>query len=130
MSQLGDRISRIGEIRMTVKYHQTGLWIEQRASTYRIGLSEKGQDDIGEVMFVELPEFEGKLAEGDVLLGVEGAKAVTEILSPLNGQIKDVHKNLVEEPELLNSEDKEDNWIIELDMNDSSIFDALNHDIK
>lgn len=130
MSQLGDRTIRRGEIRMTVKYHQSGLWIEQTASMYRIGLSEKGQDDIGEVMFVELPEFEGELSEGDILLGVEGAKAVTEILSPLNGQIKSVHKNLVEEPELLNSEDKEDNWILELESNDSSIFDSLNDDIE
>lgn len=110
---------------MTLKYHQSGLWIEQKEKTYRIGLSEKGQEDIGEVMFVELPDFAKALSAGDVLLGVEGAKAVTEILSPVTGNINSIHKEIEEEPELLNSEDKEDNWILELSSMDTDAFSAL-----
>ncbi|MEC6748996.1 glycine cleavage system protein H [Marinilactibacillus sp. XAAS-LB27] len=103
---------------MTVKYHESGVWIEKTADNYRIGLSEKGQDDIGEVMFVELPEEGVELKAGDVLLGVEGAKAVTELTIPINGTVKAVHKEVEDEPELLNSADKTENWIVELASSD------------
>lgn len=100
---------------MTIKYTQTGLWLEQKEDdTVRIGLSEKGQDDVGEVMFVDLPKFNEKINDGDNLIGVEGAKAVTEITSPVSGEVVKVHKELEDNVELLNSKDREDNWIIEL----------------
>lgn len=99
---------------MTIKYTKSGLWIEKLESTYRLGLSEKGQDDVGDVMYVELPDFGNEIEKGDNFLGVEGAKAVTEIVSPVNGVVENVHKQLEDNTELLNSTDKADNWIIEL----------------
>jgi len=99
---------------MTVKYTKSGLWIEELENTYRIGLSEKGQDDVGDVMFVELPNYGDEIDIGANLLGVEGAKAVTEITSPVSGSVEKVHEALEDESELLNSEDRADNWIIEL----------------
>lgn len=108
---------------MTVKYHKSGVWIERKGETYRLGLSEKGQDDIGEVMFVELPEYGTELKAGDVLLGVEGAKAVTELTIPLSGKVNAIHTEVEDEPDLLNAQDKEDNWIIELVDVDQAEFD-------
>jgi len=99
---------------MTVKYTQTGLWIEKIDDTYRIGLSEKGQDDVGEVMFIELPAYGDKINVGDNLIGVEGAKAVTEITAPISGSVENVHKELEDQTDLLNSEDRSENWIVEL----------------
>ncbi len=99
---------------MTVKYTQTGLWIEKTDDTYRIGLSEKGQDDVGEVMFIELPAYGDKINVGDNLIGVEGAKAVTEITTPISGSVENVHKELEDQTDLLNSDDRSENWIVEL----------------
>lgn len=99
---------------MTVRYTRTGLWIEQLEDTYKIGLSEKGQDDVGDVMFVDLPAFGDELKVGDNIIGVEGAKAVTEIIAPVEGKVVNVHKELEDEMELLNSTDRADNWILEL----------------
>jgi glycine cleavage system H protein len=99
---------------MTVKYTKSGLWIEELEDTFRIGLSEKGQDDVGEVMFVELPSYGEKVEVGDNLIGVEGAKAVTEITAPISGSVESVHKELEDEMELLNSTDRQENWILEL----------------
>lgn len=103
-----------GACKMTTKYTQTGLWIEEKDGVVRVGLSEKGQDDVGEVMFVELPKFGEKLRIGDNLLSVEGAKAVSEISAPITGTVQKVHDALEDEIEKLNSKDREDNWIIEL----------------
>lgn len=99
---------------MTIKYTKSGLWIEELENTYRIGLSEKGQDDVGEVMFVELPSFGDNVEVGGNLIGVEGAKAVTEITAPISGSVENVHKELEDKTELLNSTDREENWILEL----------------
>ncbi len=99
---------------MAMKFTKSGLWIEQLDKGYRLGLSEKGQDDVGEVMFVELPEFGERIEKGANLIGVEGAKAVTEITSPFSGTIVSVHKELEDETELLNATDTNSNWIIEL----------------
>lgn len=99
---------------MTVKYTKSGLWIEELENTHRIGLSEKGQDDVGDVMFVELPNFGDKVEVGSNLIGVEGAKAVTEITAPISGSVENVHKELEDETALLNSTEREENWILEL----------------
>lgn len=99
---------------MTIKYTQSGLWIEKTDDNVRIGLSEKGQDDVGEILYVDLPKFNDKLNDGDNLLGVEGAKAVTEITAPVSGDIVSVHNELEDNFSLLNSDKREENWIIEL----------------
>ena len=110
-----------------MNYTKSGLWIEKLESSYRLGLSEKGQDDVGEVMFVELPDFNADIKAGDNLIGVEGAKAVTEITAPFNGTVVNVHKALEDDTALLNSTDRADNWIIELTnvsgMDDIELFD-------
>lgn len=98
---------------MTIKYHSNGLWFNKLNETdYQVGLSEKGQDDVGEVMFVELSVKEGSLSKGDAILNVEGAKAVTELTIPFDVTIKSLHKEIEDEPELLNSTAKEENWIL------------------
>lgn len=113
---------------MTIKYTKTGLWIEKLDVNYRLGLSEKGQDDVGEVMFVELPDFGSRIAKGDNLLSVEGAKAVTEIVSPVSGLVENVHKALEEDVDLLNSTDPSENWIIELTNVEGFDSDELSDD--
>ncbi|WP_423188649.1 glycine cleavage system protein H [Alkalibacterium sp. f15] len=115
---------------MTVKYHNNGIWIEKMNETdYRIGLSEKGQDDVGEVMFVEITENDGKLEQGEAFLNVEGAKAVTEITLPFSASVKETHKELEDEPALLNKEDKAENWIITVTGVDASVWESLDTDL-
>ncbi|AEB29149.1 putative aminomethyltransferase, family of glycine cleavage H protein [Carnobacterium sp. 17-4] len=112
-----------------MKYSENGLWVLKEGDNYRIGLSEKGQDDLGEVMFVELPSMLAEVRENDVLLGVEGAKAVTELLSPLTGVVVQFHAELTDNPEKLNSMDKNDNWILELKDVEPEAFEKLSAEV-
>ncbi|MFO8069698.1 MAG: glycine cleavage system protein H [Alkalibacterium sp.] len=115
---------------MTVKYHDNGIWIEKMNDTdYRIGLSEKGQDDVGEVMFAEVLENDGNLEQGDAFLNVEGAKAVTEITMPFSVKVKETHKELEDEPDLLNKEDRDENWIITVTELDASVWESLDNEL-
>lgn len=113
---------------MTVKYTKSGLWIEKLEDSYRLGLSEKGQDDVGDVMYAELPDFGNHIEKGDNFLGVEGAKAVTEIVSPVTGVVENVHKELEDKTELLNLTDRSENWIIELSEVEGFDSDELSDD--
>lgn len=111
---------------MTVKYHQNGIWIEKTSDTdYRIGLSEKGQDDVGEVMFAEVSENSGKLEKGDAIINVEGAKAVTELTLPFAATVKEKHTELEDEPDLLNKEDRDKNWILKVTDVDPAVWETL-----
>lgn len=106
---------------MAVKYTKTGLWLEELEDGYRVGLSEKGREDLGEIIFAELPIEGARLQKGDNLLSVEGAKAVTEIAMPMSASVKKIHSKLADQIELINSDDPLDNWIVEL--NNLSDFD-------
>ncbi|ALV22786.1 MULTISPECIES: glycine cleavage system protein H [Carnobacterium] len=113
----------------TMKYSENGLWILKDGSNYRIGLSEKGQDDLGEVMFVEVPSDLNEVATGDNLIGVEGAKAVTELTAPFSGKVSRFNEALADDPEKLNSPDPQDNWILDLSEVDEAAFNALSDTI-
>lgn len=112
-----------------MKYSTNGLWILKEQEIYRIGLSEKGQDDLGEVMFIDIPSDVTKIEKDENLIGVEGAKAVTELTAPFAGDVVSFHEALADEPEKLNSLNKEDNWIVKLTAVDEAAFDALSDTI-
>lgn len=111
---------------MSIKFHSNGLYVEKNDDVYTIGFSEKGQDDVGDVMFADLPDFEGKIKKGDTIIGVEGAKAVTDFTSPFSGDIVEVHTAVEDEPELLNDTDLSKNWVIKLSSVNEDDFNALN----
>lgn len=95
------------------KYSENGLWIEKNGENYRIGLSAKGQDDLGNISFVELLK-QDVLTKNDAFISVEAAKAVTELLSPISGTVVKWHELLEDEPEKLNENNIEDSWIVEV----------------
>lgn len=107
------------------KFTKSGLWIEKRGETVVIGLSPKAQDDIGEVMFAELPNEQETITANETIMGVEGAKAVTELTAPLSGKVVRVHKEVTDNPDLLNDPDPENNWIMELTEVVDAEFEAL-----
>lgn len=111
---------------MSIKFHSNGLYVEKNDDVYTIGFSEKGQDDVGDVMFADLPDFEDKIEKGDTIIGVEGAKAVTDFTSPFAGDIVEVNSSVEDEPELLNETDLSKNWVIKLSSVDEAEFNDLN----
>lgn len=70
--------------------------------------------EIGEISFAAFPKDLSEVQDGDVILSFEGAKAVTEVHSPKAGKVAKVNSALLEHPELLNNDDQDSNWIIEL----------------
>ncbi|MGO3399523.1 MAG: glycine cleavage system protein H [Lentilactobacillus parabuchneri] len=91
------------------------LWqTETKDGHTRIGLNDLARGEIGEISFAAFPKDLSEVQDGDVILSFEGAKAVTEVHSPKAGKVAKVNSALLEHPELLNNDDQDSNWIIEL----------------
>lgn len=96
-------------------YTEDHDWIEIiEDNKVRIGITEYAQDQLGDIVYVELPEVGDDLEAGDELGTVESVKSVSEILSPLTGTITAVNEALEDEPELVNDDATGEGWFVEL----------------
>ena len=93
-----------------MKFSKDGFYIEKKNDQYTIGLSDKGQDDFGEIGFVNLAT-EDTLTTDTVLVSIAASKAVSSLASPLAGKVVAYNEALEDNPEDLNSSDQDKNWI-------------------
>lgn len=97
-------------------YTEDHDWIEIiEDNKVRIGITEYAQDQLGDIVYVELPEVGDDLEAGDELGTVESVKSVSEIISPLTGTITAVNEALEDEPELVNDDATGEGWFVELE---------------
>lgn len=90
------------------------FWIEEMDTMYRLGLSEVGRDELGDVHFVELLMDKQNLEVDELFISIEASKAVTDLTSPVSGKVLAWHEELENHPEYLNDDDREKNWIIQI----------------
>lgn len=103
-------------------------WIQQLEGRIRIGISDFAQDQLGDIVYVELPESGTHVAKEDILVEVESTKSVGEVYAPVAGKIVAVNETVAGNPELINSSPYEDGWLVELepdgDLDTSGFLDA------
>ena len=90
------------------------LWVETDKEVAVIGVTEYGQELLGDVVFIELPEPGRIVACGQELCSIESLKIVTTISSPCNGEIIQVNENLLGQPELLNEDPYKEGWLVKV----------------
>ena len=93
--------------------------------TVRVGITDFAQDELGDVVFVELPDPNDTVTKGAEFGVVESIKAVSDLVSPVSGTVVDVNEALFDAPELVNEDPYGDGWMLEVDPIDSSEFDDL-----
>lgn len=114
---------------MSKVFTETGLWLKEvEAGKVRIGLSPKGQDDLGEVSFFDPFDID-TISKGEAFCSIEAAKAVTEVEAPLSGEIITFNEELLSVPENLNEEEEALNWILEVAVEDFNKDDYLQEDL-
>jgi glycine cleavage system H protein len=97
-----------------LRYTEEHEWLEMRDGAYRLGITDYAQDQLGDIVFVELPEVGRVVGAGDVLAEVESTKSVGEVYAPLAGEITAANDALRDRPELINAEPYEAGWIVEI----------------
>ena len=108
-----------------VKYTKDHEWAKLSEDIVTIGINDYAQDQLGEVVFVELPEQGDTFSQGDEFGSVESVKAVSEIYIPISGEVVQINESLEDAPELVNDSCYEDGWIIKVKPDDVSQMDAL-----
>ncbi|MCL6439832.1 MAG: glycine cleavage system protein GcvH [Rubrobacteraceae bacterium] len=97
-----------------LKYTRTHEWVRIEGDAATIGITDHAQDELGDVVFVDLPEVGTSLSPGDSFGSVESVKAVSDLYSPLGGEITEVNSSLEESPEKINEDPYGEGWIIRL----------------
>ena len=109
-----------------LKYTENHEWIKINDKEATIGITDYAQKELGDIVFIELPEIGDELSAEDVLATVEAVKAVEEIYIPIGGRIIDVNTKLADTPELLNSSPYDEGWIVKFEiMNEDEIENLL-----
>jgi glycine cleavage system H protein len=106
-------------------YHPEHDWAQVQDAVATFGITWYAQDELGEVVFVELPEVGSTVTVNEPYATVESVKAVSDVIGPLSGEIVEVNTRLSETPELINGEPYGDGWIAKVKLSDSSEVDAL-----
>jgi glycine cleavage system H protein len=110
-------------------YTEEHEWIRRVGdSTVRIGITDYAQDQLGDVVFVELPEVGATVSKDDILVEVESTKSVGEVYAPFSGRVGAVNTALASTPELVNQSPYEQAWFVEIEVDDevdtSGLLDA------
>lgn len=100
-------------------------WVHVEGDACTVGITEFAQQELGEVVFVELPEVGQVVDAGDEVGTIESVKAVAEVFSPLAGEVVEVNSSLSDEPELLNDDPHHEGWLFKLRISSDSDLTGL-----
>lgn len=106
-------------------YTKEHEWMLEEKGVVTIGITDYAQSELGDVVYVELPEEGALLKTGEPFGVVESVKSVSDLYSPISGTVQEVNTNLDEEPERVNGSPYEDGWIIKVECSDMSELDKL-----
>ncbi|REH87403.1 glycine cleavage system protein GcvH [Staphylococcus felis] len=108
-----------------LKYSKEHEWVKVDGNVALIGITDFAQSELGDIVFVELPEVDDKVSEGETFGSVESVKTVSELYSPVSGKIIEVNEDLEDEPEAVNESPYEKAWMVKVELSDESELDAL-----
>lgn len=98
-------------------YTEDHEWVKVDGNIGTIGLADHAQEQLGDIVYVELPEVDDEIEKGEDFSAVESVKAASDIFMPVSGKVIEVNEDLIDEPELLNK-DAFANWMIKVEMSD------------
>lgn len=108
-----------------LRYAEDHEWVRLEGENVRVGLDDYAQDQLGDIVFVELPQENQTFKKGEVFATVESVKAVCECYLPIGGQVVTVNTNLEESPELINKSPYQEGWMVVVKPSEASEIDSL-----
>ncbi len=108
-----------------LKYTKDHEWAKQEGNEVIVGINDYAQDQLGEVVFVELPRVGDTFTQGDEFGSVESVKAVSEIYIPVSGEVTAVNQSLEETPELVNQACYSNGWLIRIEPENPAELEGL-----
>ena len=113
------------ELPEDLKYTREHEWVSIEDSVVTVGITDHAQEQLGEVVFVELPAVGDKVEKAEPFGVVESTKAVSDIYSPVTGEVKEVNDDLPDSPELVNEDPYGDGWMVKIAIGDATDLEDL-----
>jgi glycine cleavage system H protein len=110
---------------MSTRYTEDHEWITVEGDVATVGITTYAQEQLGDVVFVELPEVGRKVSKGDEAAVVESVKAASEVYAPLDGEIVEANGVLADEPGKVNEDPEGAAWFVKIRLADTSQLDEL-----
>lgn len=112
-----------------LKYNRSHEWVRAEGDAVVVGITHYAQDQLGEVVYVELPDVGTDVDSGDELGTLESVKAVSEFLAPVAGEVLAVNERLEDEPNLVNDDPYGDGWLVKMSgsIEGKELFDAAGY---
>jgi len=111
----------MNEVPSDLKFMDSHEWIRVDDDTVLVGISDHAQNELGEVVFVELPAIGNEFVSGDEAAVVESVKAASEVYTPISGEVIEVNDALEDNPELVNTSPYEEGWFFKLKVSDENL---------
>lgn len=108
-----------------MKYTEEHEWLRVDGDVVVVGITEHASTQLGDVVFVELPETGTQVSEGDEIVVIESVKAASDIVAPIDGEIVEVNDAIVDEPGKVNEDPLGDAWFFKMKVNDLSEIDKF-----
>ena len=108
-----------------MKYTEEHEWLRVEGDLVVVGITAHAAEQLGDVVFVELPEVETVVAKGDEVVVIESVKAASDILAPVDGEIVAVNDKLADNPGLVNEDPLGEAWFFKMKLDDLSVLDDL-----
>lgn len=113
------------EISEDCRYLETHEWAREEDGTVRIGITDFAQDELGDIVFVELPTVGDGIERGEEFGVIESIKAVSDLYAPVSGEVVAVNDGLFDAPELVNDDPFGEGWMLEIEPTDESELESL-----
>lgn len=107
------------------KYSKEHEWVKIEGNTVTIGITEYAQGELGDIVFVELPEVDDEINEGETFGSVESVKTVSELYAPVTGKVVESNEELEDSPEFVNESPYYKAWMVKVELSDESQLDEL-----
>ena len=113
------------DIPNNLKYTKEHEWIRVEDNTAYVGITDYAQSELGDIVFIELPNVNDTFSKDDVFGTIEAVKTLADLYIPVSGKIIEVNANLDAEPESVNTDPYDKGWIVKIELNDPSELNDL-----
>jgi len=110
---------------MSLYFTKDHEWIRVDGDTATVGISDHAQEQLGDIVFAEVPETGKKLSKGQEAAVVESVKAASDVYSPVSGEVLDGNSKVADDPSIVNSDPEGEGWFFKLKLENSGELDGL-----
>ena len=107
------------------KYTQEHEWVQMDGETGTVGVTDFAASELGDVVFVELPEVGSEFSQGDTVGTIESVKAVADLYLPVSGEVVEINEAVVDSPELVNNDAMDEGWLFKVKLSETGELDQL-----